>query len=222
MFLCFDKNTVSFCGIEHVTLAWWFLRMKNFVFLMKKSYLEILWKLVWVDGDTGWEPAVHGGSLRAILVPPQCWAQRAPAKPECLGAAACRKCHHSCCCTEQYFQENRYQENQLPCLQPYHYDRFCFIIFCLSVWKTSQKMEWSFRSGRWPPVSSMIWVSTIAAHGWLEGTTCTERSAWLLLKWAVSAAECWNGPAGNGCQFSFLHIPVPLPSFSQGIFSSFF
>lgn len=56
--------------------------------------------------------------------------------------------------------------------------------------------------------------------GW-RALICTEPPAWLLLEWALSAADCWNGPVSSDCLFSFLHIPVLLPSFSQWIFFSF-
>lgn len=46
----------------------------------------------------------------------------------------------------------------------------------------------------------------------LPGFSLNEQS--LLLKY-------WNGPVSNGCLFSFPHIPVLLPSFSQGIFFTF-
>lgn len=56
--------------------------------------------------------------------------------------------------------------------------------------------------------------------GW-RALICTEPPAWLLLEWALSAADCWNGPVSSDCLFSFLYIPVLLPSFSRWIFFSF-
>lgn len=149
MFLSFDKNTINFYGpavaesssallggSENEKVGCLFNEKEIPMVIGKAS--KSLCGLLGIE--VGGEPIVYGDSLRAVLVPsqycaqPAPTAQRAPAETECLGAGACRKCHHSCCCTEQVFQENQYQENQLPCLEPYHYDGFFFIIiFSLSV-----------------------------------------------------------------------------------------
>lgn len=165
---------------------------------------------------------VYGGSLRAVLVPPQSPASTCSPKDTSKTRMSRSRWHKVS--PQLLLQSTVFSRKLIPrkstALSSALSLRWIFF-FLFKCVKPPRKCSGhsDLGDGHLFPLGSES-ASLLPMGGW-RALKCTEPPAWLLLKWAVSAAECWNGPVSNGCLFSFLHIPVLLPSFSQGIFFTF-